>query len=792
MMEAHSFGTWLRRKRKGLDLTREGLATRIGCSAATIQKLEDEERRPSARLVAQIAEIFAIPAAEHPAFLRFARGQLYSAIAEPEADPPWSPPSKRTRSTLPAPITTLIGRDGELATIQGYLLSEDRCLVTVIGPPGVGKTRLCIESAWAVLAGFPDGVFFVPLAPLKDSGLLAVTIAQALGFSGPRHAVVETFVAEGIGDRRILLVLDNCEHMIDAVATIVSGLLPACPNLSILATSREPLHIAGERLYPLAGLDVPGAGSPADMAAVSEMTSNFPILTVFAERASAVQPGFHLTGDNIGTVSEICRQLDGLPLAVELIAARIHSMSTQALLDRFGDSVLVFAQGMRGVPAHQRSLNDAIEWSYRLLSTEEQELFALLSVFSGGFTLAAAEMTFAPAFSAEMVASLLFSLVEKSLVQRVVDFQGEPRYAMLATIQAFARQRLKEIDREAAARDWHLAFVVELADRADRALRGPSQLEWLNRLDTQRDNIRAGLDWAIETGQTETAMQLARRLWWFWSMRSEFSEGRQWLDRVLRMPGAPSFSDLYVDVLTQSAHHTYLQIGTEKAKPVIERALALARDHGTSQSLANALMVFGLVVALEERFADAAAALQESVGLFRELDDDWGNALALMSLGYTASRQHDSATALALCEQALAGFRACGDLYFQCVCLYEIGSLRAHHGDWEQGFAALRESLALAQDIGSNYEIATGLSRLADAEQHLGRSARAVRHYCAARHAYDAIGAKWPETDLIVQDRFTRCRLALGEAAFATAMSEGRSMSLAQAIAYALEESPRR
>ncbi len=201
-------------------------------------------------------------------------------------------------------------------------------------------------------------------------------------------------------------------------------------------------------------------------------------------------------------------------------------------------------------------------------------------------------------------------------------------------------------------------------------------------------------------------------------------------------------------------------------------------------------MVFGLVVALDGRFADAASALEESITLFRELDDDWGYALALMSLGYIAARQQDSATALDVCEQAIEGFRACGDRYFQSVCLYEIGSLRAHQGDWERGFAALRESLALARDLGSTYEIASGLFRLADAEQDIGRSARAVRLYCAVRHAYDAIGEQWPETDLILEDRLTRCRSVLGEAAFAMAMSEGRAMTIAQAIAYALDGSP--
>jgi predicted ATPase/transcriptional regulator with XRE-family HTH domain len=791
MIEAHSFGTWLRRRRKGLDLTRGGLAERAGCSAATIQKLEQEERRPSEQIVARLAEIFSIPAGERAAFLRFARGQLRSAIAELEGDQPWTA-RRQTRSNLPTPITAIVGREAELRDIGEHLLRADVRLVTVTGPPGIGKTRLGVEAAWAALDLCPGGVFFVPLAPLEDPDLLAVTVAQALGYVGAPGDSAEQYVAEGIGDKRMLLVLDNCEHLIEAVAAFVLGLLSACPNLRVLATSREPLHIAGERLYPLPSFDVPGEDSQVDQATVSETATRFPILALFAERAGAVQPDFALTAGNIAIVSNICRQLDGLPLAVELIAARISSMSPPALLERLDDLLLVLAQGMRGVPTRQQSLNNAIDWSYRLLTEEERALFALLSVFSGGFTLAAVEGTLSRAFSVETVARLLFSLVDKSLVQRTIDFQDESRYVMLTTIQGFARQRLRDTGGETTARNWHLAYILALAERADRELRGPNQTEWLNRLDSMRDNVRAALDWAIESGQTEMALQLAHRLWWFWSKRSEFNEGRQWTERVLRMPGASSFQDLYADVLTQSAHHAYLQFGAQDARPASERSLAMARKHGTPQPLAHALMVSGLVKALEGRFAEAESALEESISLFHELNDDWGHALALMSQGYTAYRRNDGASALTLNERALAEFRAGGDRYFQSVCLYEIGSLRARQGDWHAGLADLRQSLALARELGSNYEIASGLLRLAETEQHLGRQARAVRLYCAARLAYDSAGAWRTQEDLMLEERLTQCRAALDETTFATALDESRAMTVEQAISYALEESPER
>jgi predicted ATPase/DNA-binding XRE family transcriptional regulator len=785
-METYSFGYWLRLRRKALDLTREGLAARVGCSAATIQKLEEEERRPSAQIVARLAEVFDMPPGEQPAFLRFARGGLGSTIAEPKEDLPWATSPKRTRSNLPTPVTSLIGREREIEDLLGYLSRADVRLVTLIGPPGIGKTRLSIEAARAALLNFPDGVFFVSLASLDDETLLAVTVAQSLAYVGARDVPQEEQIKEGIGDKHILMVVDNCEHLIEHVAPFVSRLLSACPRLSIIATSRESLRIAGEWLYPVAPFDLPVERASFDI----ETTSKFPILTLFAERARMMQPDFQLTAENYAAVAGICRQSDGLPLAVELIAARIRLMSPQALLERLRESLLLSADGRRTVTARQRSLNNAIDWSYRLLSEEEQKLLAYLSVFSGGFTLASAETVFSRAFSDGAVLDRIASLLDKSLLQRSFDASGEPRYDMLATIQEFAKQRLRETSQEATVRDWHLTYFLEVAGQADRDLRGPNQPEWLNRLDTMRDNLRAALDWAIESGQTETALQLAHRLWWFWSMRSEFSEGRQWLGRVLGMPDAPLFPDLYAGVLSQLAHHTYLQIGGQAASAAVEQAVSTARAQGNPRTLANALMVLGLVLTAEGSFADARSTLEESISHFREVHDRWGHALAMMCLGYMAIREGNQATAFELIGQALTTFRELGDPHFQSVCLYEIGSLRAKQGDWEGGYAELRESLVLAREVGSKFECATGLLRLAEIEQHLRRLARAVRLYRAARNAYQSVGAWQPKGDHGLEERLTLCRAALGEQAFATAMDEGDAMTIDQAVEYALERSP--
>jgi predicted ATPase/DNA-binding XRE family transcriptional regulator len=788
MVEEHSFGYWLRRKRKALDLTRAGLAEQVGCSAGTIQKLEEEERRPSAQMAERLAEIFKIPPEEHSAFLRFARGELHSRVEETQADVPWNTSEKPPRSTLPRPVTSLIGREKEIEELHTYLLQADVRLVTLIGPPGIGKTRLSIEAAHAGLPDFPDGVFFVALAPLESPALMAVTVAQAMGYVGAGNISAMEQLKEGIGNKQILIVLDNCEHLIEDVASLVSFLLSACSRLKIIATSRESLRVPGEWLYPVPALAVPSLEFSGEDGSVDlDAALTFPALTLFVDRARAVRPNFALDAENIKAISAICRQLDGMPLAIELIAARMRLVTPQTLVGRLHDPLLWSSDGMRTVPARQKSLKEAIDWSYQLLSEEERKLFSYLSVFSGGFTLQGAETIFLQAFPETTISALIASLFDKSLLQSSPDSNGEARYAMLATIQGFARQRLRETDQEATIRNWHLAYFLDFTGQAERALRGSDQLKWLKRLTSMHDNLRVALNWAIETGQTETALQMAHRLWWFWSKHSEFNEGRQWLGRVLAMADAPLFPDLYAHVLTQLAHHTELQIGGKAAKSFIERALAIARLHGNPVTVANALMVFGIVWAYEENFAVAQPALEESMVLFREAQDQWGYAVALMSLGYAAYRKEDEATSLMLKEQALTAFRELGDQYFQSVCLYAIGNLRAKQGDWEEGLAELRESLRLSRELGSRFEIAAGLLRLAETEQHLGKPARAVRLYCAARKAYESIGSLQPEDELRFVEYLTSCRLALGETDFEAALEKGRAMTMEQAIEYALE-----
>jgi predicted ATPase/DNA-binding XRE family transcriptional regulator len=783
-MQPHSFGDWLKHRRKALDLTQAELASQVGCSAAAIRKIEAEERRPSAQIAERLAEIFAIPPNERTNFLRFARGELRSAPAETKENFPWHTATKSPRSNLPATVTSLVGREQEIALIREYLLNPDIRLVSLIGPPGIGKTRLSIEAARAVLTDFPDGVFFAALAPLEDPSLLARTVAQALGFVETKREPSTEPLIEGIGDKQMLVLLDNCEHLIEEVASLASALLSTCSQLKILATSRESLRIPGEWIYAISTLSLPKEISLADIHTASE----FPALTLFAERARAVRADFVLANDNIQAVASICAQLDGLPLAIELIAARMRLMTPQALLEHWNNQYVLSADGMRSLSARQKTLNDAIAWSYNLLSAEEQRLFACLSIFSGGFSVDIVETIFSELFVGRSLSNLITSLLDKSLLQRTFDARGQVRFNMLVTIRQFALDRLQNMGSEADARNKHLVYFLNLAAQADKEIHGPNQVTWLRRLSSERDNLRSALSWATETRQTEVALQMVGHLSLFWFRRANLSEGRQWLGQALMLPDAPQYHRLYSYALAQLAFHTWLQIGPKEARPFIEQALSVARAHADEWNTAWALTVKGLVLIAEESFEAAQSTLEESKRRFRSIHDEWGYANAIISLANGAYHQDDQVTELALHKESLFLFRKLGDKYFESVALRFIGMLQLKQGDVNECVAALREALLLAQQLDSQYEIAAGLRHIGNAAQTAGTPARAVHLCWASRNILDSIGAWQQEAEAEFARDLAACRAALDEVTFAAAEQAGRAMTMEQAIAYALED----
>ena len=617
---------------------------------------------------------------------------------------------------------------------------------------------------------------------------MAIAVTQSLGYVGARNISAQEQLIIGTGEKQMLILLDNLEQIIEGAAPLISDLLSACPRLKILTTSREALRVPGEWLYPVPTLEIPTESQLHSLS--PEGASQYAALTLFAERARAVRSDFVLDADNFPTVAAICTRLDGLPLAIELIAARIRLMSPQALLAKLNNQFVLSADGMRAVPARQKTLHNAISWSYNLLSAEEQNLFVRLSVFSGGFTLDAAEAVFTRTVTNKTVSDLIVLLLDKSLLQRTLDFRGEPHFNMLVTIQQFAINHLRQRDEEIEARNWHLAYFLDLAERGDQEMHGPGQIEWLTRLNAMRDNLRAGLEWAMETRQTGMALQLARKLHWFWFMRGDFVEARHWFRRVLDMPDTYVYPEAQAEALSQLAYHSYQLAGKEgvEGRSFLEQALSIARLNSDRQTINKALAILGLYLKEEGNSAAAQSVGEESKACFQEVHDDWEYEHAVLCLAVQSVIGRDWEIALALFHQALAGFQKLDDTYFQSVALRYMGRAYVNLGDVPNGVAALQKSLILAQQLDNKFQIALILWRgFAEAALRAEKTARAVSLIAAAINIFQSIGAWTEQDDVLFENELAPCRVVLHESAYVTALEEGRAMTLEQAVTYALE-----
>jgi predicted ATPase/DNA-binding XRE family transcriptional regulator len=816
-----SFGEWLKRQRNAAGLTQKQLAHQVGCAAITLRKIEANERRPSVQIAEQLADIFKIPEKERKQFLEFARGDWTSQPAETKQDSPW----QEARSNLPAPVTSLIGRGKEITDIHDYLLREDIRLVTLLGPPGIGKTRLSIEAAREALTDFPDGVYFVPLAPLHNPSLIAPAITQALGYIGTKDHSPEEQLRLGVGGKHILIVLDNCEHLIEDVATLASDLLSACPRLKVIASSREVLRLPGEWLFPVPPLDTPKEGL-----AVDDIPA-YPSLMLFTERARSVSPQFAVTDENLGSILAVCAKLDGLPLAIELIAARIRSMTPQALLEKLNEQFILSANGPRAAPTRQKTLGDAIGWSYNLLSPVEQKLFAYLSVFSGGFTLDMAEAIFTGAFTQESVSDLVLSLFDKSLLQRTSGENKEMRYAMLATIQEFARERLREMGAETKAYNWHLAYFSELAGQARPHLRSTDQAMWLDRLDAEHDNIRAALSWAQASNSIVIGLYLATDLEMFWIYRAYLREPCLALENLLAAsPPIDPIQAFARGHLVAGTLQMFLEnyaVAHAHAKESERLCLQLGPTYKAGLADARNLVVY----TGKEFMGDPVRSRrvhEDNLKLFQEAGERWMVAHTLFNIGSTFRKSEDFTSARQAFEQSLALFRKCGD-YFRVahlnvflagvaitegqhaearlrleevisfrrqvqfniqmeVDLYMLGLVALREGDYPSAKAWFSECLLFVQQIGVDRQLAECLIYLAGMAGTEKRFERAAKIAGAVEMQIEA--RQFP---LGINDRAELKRLIdilheeLGHANFEAAVAKGRSMTMEQAIAYALE-----
>ena len=785
MQEQHSFGYWLRLKRKTLDLTREALADRVGCSVSTIRKLEDEERRPSVQIAELLAEIFKIPTTERTAFLRFARGDWRSAPSLGDEEAPWRASTQaltqHPRSNLPATFTSFIGRNKDIAAVHDYLTNPDIRLVTLIGAPGIGKTRLSIASASKSLAEFSDGVFFVALAPLDQPSLIPSATLQALGYIEKNNLSPEERLIEGIANKRMLLVLDNSEHLIEDVARLASSLLSACSRLKILTTSREALGIPGEWLYSVPALDMPKEHSNVDVETISE----FPALVLFAERARAARSDFALNAKNIRAVASICSQLDGLPLAIELIAARVKTLSLEQIAARLDDRFALLTSGSRIAPSRQQTLRATLDWSYELLTETERELFRQLSVFVGGFTLDALESV-AQLDSNQSILDALSRLVDKSLV--IVEQRDNVRYQLLETIGQYAGEKLQESGNARWSHDRHLAYFLMYAEKAEPHIFSAEQRAWANRLEIEHDNLRAALRWSLESDQAKAGLQMAGALAWFWHSKGHLSEGNLWLEKILASgignQGKERAKALRASSMISRDMGDYI-----RAKALADSSIELYREIGDNQGVGLALIDLGATLHFEGKREEAIEFLQESLYLLQSTREMWGIAYAQVLLGDAWFRLGDIERAATQWEASLRLTRELGDYSLMAWSLGGLADVARLRREYNRAIEMFKESLKLYRELGNKSEPPFTLEALGLAAAALGESQHAARLWGAAASWRETINEPLPQTfQKDYAESITQARTQLGEKVYASAWSEGHTMSPEQAIALALEE----
>jgi predicted ATPase/class 3 adenylate cyclase len=730
------------------------------------------------------------------------------------------------RHNLPTHPTALLGRERELADVRELFEGGAR-LVTLTGPGGTGKTRLGLQVAADLLENFEHGVFLVELAPISDPALVPSPIAQALGVRDVGSRPIVDALKEHLRSRSVLLLLDNFEQVLPA-ASVVVDLLASCPRLAVLTTSREPLRLRGEQEYAVPPLMLPEAGQIKTLEAVSRS----PAVVLFVQRARGVRADFALTDANAPAVAEICAQLDGLPLAIELAAARVRLLTPEAMVQRLERRLPLLTGGPRGVAARQQTLRATIDWSFDLLDEDERRLFRRLSVFAGGFTLAAAEAVCgADGPRALPVLDGLDSLVAQSLVRRLDGAHDEPRFGMLETVREYAGEQLEASGEATEIRRRHADYFLALAEQAEPALWTAEQTAWLARLETEHDNMRAALAWSqAEPGRMEAGLRLAGSLTWFWNGHGHFSEGRRWLEAALAPDGArgsgatPARAKalsgagmlagqqgdygramalleaslaLYRGLAQEPGEaHALVLLGNvaqsqgdyERALALLDESLALCQRLGDKTGSAHALLILGHVVHDRGDHQRARALLAEGLALFRAVRDTAGIAWSQTYLGRLACEQGDYGRAMALSQESLALFRALGDKQGIAGALNNLGDVARYQGDLTQAMTFYAESLALRRELGDRPETARTLEGVAGVAMAHERPERAARLFGAADALREAVGVPAPPSRRARNERALRTvRAALADGAFAAAWAEGRVMTLEQAIAYALE-----
>jgi predicted ATPase/class 3 adenylate cyclase len=727
-------------------------------------------------------------------------------------------------TNLPAQPTPFIGRDRELAAVLGLLRREDVRLVSLTGAGGTGKTRLALQAAADVLDAYEHGVFFVDLAPIRDPDLVLPTVASTLGVKEePDKALLDT-LKDHLRGRQMLLVLDNFEQVVKA-APMVADLLAAAPRLKVLVTSREVLRLYGEHDYPVPPLGLPEIRRKQTVAVLSQ----YEAVALFIQRAKAAKPDFEITEENAPAVAEICVRLDGLPLAIELAAARSRLLAPDAMLERLSNRLQALRGGARDLPARQQTLRGAIDWSYDLLDEDEKTLFARLGVFVGGWALEAAEAICGEGLPFDVLDGLE-SLLDKSLIRYAESAGGEMRFTMLETIREYAGERLGQSDDDDAIQKRHTAYYLNWAEQFMALIAQQGLAAAVSRTNEEHDNLRAALGRSLEAGDAETALRMCMGLWEFWSYFGHTTEGRRWLERAFENPG-----DLPGEVraggLKARGNLAWAQGDNEEARRHYEESLALYRELDDRDGISACLNNLANIASEAGDYALARRQYEESLALYAEMGSKTGVATAVGNLAHLACKQGDFALSRRYAEQALTLAREMGhegepyvawmllqlgrlaraeddDAQAQALleesealcreadfaqilaqALTERGRLAIQQGDPARARECLRESLTILREIEAKLEIAialTAAASLATAQSHVEQ---AVRLFGAAEALFEAIHVVIPPTERGEIDGYLApIHGELAPAAFDALWAEGQAMSWEEAITYALRE----
>ena len=729
---------------------------------------------------------------------------------------------------LPAQMTSFVGRERELLEVK-RMLAMTR-LLTLTGPGGTGKTRLALEVAGDLVGAYPEGVRLVELAPLSEPGLVVGQMAGTLGVQErPGEPLLDALI-DALRSRQMLIVLDNCEHLVDAVARLVEDLLRSCPNLRLLATSREALGIPGEINWPVPPLSLPDPGRPATVEELEGSGS----ARLFAERALYRPSAFALTPENAGAVTEVCRQLEGIPLAIELAAARVGVLTVEQISERLSDSLGLLTGGGRTLTSRQRTLRGSLDWSFALLDEQERKLFGRLAVFAGGWSVEAAQTVCSEdGIGQDEILDLLSELVDKSLVMVGATASGATRYRMLEPIRHYAKEKLEVDGGAEEARGRHAAFFLDVAEEAEPELAGPRSGLWVRRLKEEHDNLRAALSWVLEHRETELGQRFGAALWRFWYNRDHLSEGRRWLERILA-DGDPAPERVRaLEGMGWLAQH---QGDIERAEAAYEEMLELSRRSGDRGNVATALNSLGTLAVstgdnerakryLEENLsvlqqleeeenaataikryhaynllgilalnedgdpARATALWKESLALARETGDSLRIGVSLCGLGYAAVLQSDNKRATALCEETLAFAREHEDAGEEVVpeTLVNLGLATLGQGEYERAISSFDEALAMSRRAGRKASIINALEGMASLAGARREAPLAARLWGAAEKAREVTGIALPPGERALHEpRLSSARCLLGEREWEEALAKGRAMSLEEAADYAL------